>query len=59
MKEIENFRIKGHEVAVLHQSSKEFECTERVKLLVLKNCILNKDEVLELINWLILKQEEM
>jgi hypothetical protein len=59
MKEVENFRIKGHEVAVLHQSTKNFERTEKIKLLVLKGCVLNKDEVLELINWLILKQEEM
>jgi hypothetical protein len=59
MKEVENFRIKGHEVAILQQSTKNFERTERVKLIVLKGCVLNKDEVLELINWLILKQEEM
>ena len=48
----EIFRIKGIQVAILYERFK-------VKLLQFSFAILNKDELLELINWLITKSEEM
>jgi len=52
----EIFRIEGKPVAVtLTKSGVSFPIT----LLQLFPCILNKDELLELINWLITKSEDM
>ncbi len=48
----EIFRIKGIQVVVLHERFK-------IKLMQFNFAILNKDELLELINWLITKSEEM
>ena len=52
MKTEEIYRIRGVQVAVLHERFK-------MKLIQFSFAILNKDELLELINWLITKSEEM